>query len=150
MPTPMRLAEPGLAFTVPIKGGHLVGLVTHAEPDRGSLCWIAAPTFEHEPSVAEVAAITEWRWPVWFLARTAIRRRLARSVGVVDIPVALRAFPKMRSGSAQMGWIAFTREDGESRSYGPTTDWELPIGMMVNHTTLQEMVERDWHQKDHT
>ena len=142
-----RLAEPGLAFSMPTAVGHLVGLVTYSEPELGSLCWIATQTFDHAPTGDDVRTIDSWRWPVWFPARSAIRRRIATEIAVVDIPAELSAFPTMRSGDRHIGWIAFNRVDGSDRSLGQTTDWELPIDKAVNDVRLREMVETNWHQR---
>ena len=144
----MRLAELGSAFAVEIDGGYLVGLVTHADPQMGSLCWIAQPTFDHLPTADEVGAIAEWRWPVWFHARTAIQRGLATSIGNVPIPDRLAEMPTRRGGDRVLGWVAFRRIDGTDKLLGPTTDRELPISQMPNVAALMDMVERDWHQRD--
>jgi hypothetical protein len=143
-----RLAEIGSAFAIEIDGGFLVGLVTHADPQMGSLCWIARPTFDHVPTADEVDAIAEWRWPVWFLAHTAIRRKLAASIGIVSVPDNLATMPTMRGGDRVIGWVAFRRIDGTDKLLGPTTDRDLPISQMPNVAALKSMVERDWHQRD--
>lgn len=144
----MQLAEPGSAFAIEMEGGYLVGLVTHADPQMGSLCWIAKPTFDHVPTAAEVGSIAEWRWPVWFLARTAIRRKLATLCGIVPVPDRLAEMPTMRGGDRVIGWVALRRIDGTDKLFGPTTDRELPISQMPNVAALREMVERNWNQRD--
>lgn len=144
----VRLAEPGLAFSMPTSVGYLLGLVTHATPRIGSLAWIATQTFSTPPTVETVEAVDSWRWPVYFLAATAIRRKLALRVGMVPIPQRLRAFPTLRGGAQAMGWVAFTYVDGDQRLLGRTIDSTLPIYQIVNDTALREMVETGWRPED--
>jgi hypothetical protein len=67
------------------------------------LVWLAEPTFEHLPSVEEVARIERWRWPVFFPLDAAIRRKIAILIGMIRIPPAVQGSPLMRSGSKKMG-----------------------------------------------
>jgi hypothetical protein len=144
----VKLAESGLAFTMPTEVGHLVGIVTHAIPRLGSLVWIAEATFPTPPTAEDVAKIDSWRWPIFFLAATAVRRKLAARVGMVPVPPRLRAFPMLRGGASGMGWVAFTYVDGEERIFGRTTDRSLPVNHMVNPIALREMVETNWRPED--
>lgn len=144
----MARIEPGLAFSMPISGGHLVGLYTHDVPRIGSLVWIATPTFREEPTLDVVNSVEEWRWPALFPLAPALRRKLVRAIGVVPVPLRLQRFPTMRSGDKVIGWVAFTKRNGEDHLLGPTTDRSLPIYSLVNDTRLREMVETDWRPEE--
>lgn len=140
--------QPGLVFALPSDVGFIVGLVTHDLPTKGSLAWIATPTFETEPSLVTAASIDDWRWPVLLPLAAAIRRRIVISVGEIDVPAELRPFPKMRSGDKRIGWVAFTEEDGIRRALGPATDPSLPIYQIVNDVRLKELVVSGWRPED--
>lgn len=144
----MKLAEPGFAFALPTRVGYAVGIVTHADPLMGNLVWMAAPTFPEAPTLAEVATIDQWRWPVFFLPRQAVRRRLAHGIGVIPIPQPLREFPMLRGGGGPLPWMAVKYVDGESQTFGLTTDRSLPISWIVNDTALREMIEGNWQPAD--
>jgi hypothetical protein len=140
--------EPGFAFTMTTDVGYLVGLVTHVSPKVGSLAWIAGPTFQQKPGLEDVRRISDWRWPVYFLAGVAVHRGLAEAIGIVDVPRDLRKFPILRSGDAQLGWIAFTEIDGVEKHLGRTRDKSIPVFQLVNHTALRKMVESNWQSQD--
>ena len=97
----------------------------------------------------EVGAIGSWRWPVWFFARRAIRRKVAVPIGFVPIPGSLREFPILRSSDRQIGWVAVAGLDVVAVNLAPTHDWQLPISKIVNDVILTEMVESNWHQREH-
>lgn len=140
--------RPGLVFVLPSDVGFIVGLATHDLPTKGSLAWIATPTFDTEPSLASVASINDWRWPVLVPLAAAIRRRIVIPLGDIDVPARLRQFPKMRSGSKKIGWVAFTEVDGIRHELGPATDPSLPIYQIVNDVRLKEMVVSGWRPED--
>jgi hypothetical protein len=140
--------NPGLAFFVVCDLGFAVGLVTHDIPKTGSLIWIAEPTFEDEPTVADVKSIERWRWPVLFPLPAAIRRHIVTAIGEVPIPADLQSFPTLRSGNKSLGWTAFTERDGVRIRLGPTTDAQLPIYKVVNDTRLREMIVTGWRPED--
>jgi len=133
---------------MPCDAGFLVGLVTHDLPKVGSLVWIATPTFDDEPGRDAVEQITSWRWPVLLPLAAAIRRRIVTPIGMVDVPLALRPFPTMRSGNRSAGWNAFTEVDGVRHRLGATSDSSLPIYKVVNDTRLKEMVVSGWRPED--
>lgn len=141
--------RPGLAFSMPIENDErLVGLYTHEVPRHGSLVWIAEPTFGHDPTLADVASIKQWRWPVLVPLAAAIRSNVVTIIGEVPIPIELARFPTMRSGDRTIGWVAFTIERGEERILGPTSDRTLPIDYLVNATALREMVSTNWRPEN--
>jgi hypothetical protein len=140
--------KPGLAFSIPIDSVLLVGLVTHDLPKIGSLVWIAAPTFDAQPTSEQVEQITAWRWPVLVPLAAAIRRRIASPIGTVPLPPALEPFPTMRSGNKKAGWTAFTEVGGVRHRLGSTNDPSLPIYKVVNDTRLKEMVVSGWRPED--
>jgi hypothetical protein len=141
---------PGLAFSIVSDLGFAVSLVTHQVPRYGDLIWVAKPVFDDEPDVQAVEAIEQWRWPLFFPTGSAIRRKLVTPIAVVDIPLGLKAFPRMRGGNRQMGWREVEYVDGAERVVGITQDASLPISQIVNDTRLKEMIvsawvpERDW------
>ena len=124
--------------------GMLVGLATHDVPRIGSLVWIAAPTFDAEPTREQVENIRSWRWPILFPLNDAIRRKIVKPVATVPVPTHLLPFPTMRSGNRRIGWTAFTEVAGVHRQLGPTEDRSLPIYKVVNDTRLREMVASGW------
>jgi hypothetical protein len=143
----MKPMKRGLAFALALDDEdteYLVGLYTHDVPNVGSLVWIAEPTFPVPPSVHDVAEIDDWRWPITFPLAAAIRRRLVIEIGEIPIPIRLARFPTLRGGDRVIGWVSFTREDGEERTLGPTQDWSLPVDMLVNIPSLRKLVRTNW------
>jgi hypothetical protein len=128
--------------------GFAVGLMTHDVPRIGSLVWIAAPTFDEEPSLEQVLQLSRWRWPVLFPLTAAIRRKAVTPIGIVAVPRALQPFPTMRSGNKAMGWMAFTEISGIRQRLGPAKDPSLPIYKVVNDTRLKEMIVSGWRPED--
>ena len=141
-------AEPGLAFCFVTDAGWAVGVVTHDRPKLGSLVWIAEPMFDEVPTVDQIQTIGRWRWPVFFSVTAALRKGLIDRVGTVEVPSDIAAFPVLRSGDRQIGWVAFTEVDGVRQRLGPTEDRSLPINQVVNDTRLKEMVVSGWRPDD--
>jgi hypothetical protein len=135
-------------FSIVCDLGFAVGIATHDVPKIGTLVWMAEPTFDDKPSIEQVKAISEWRWPIYFPLAAAIRRKIVVPIGIIPVPPVLEGFPVMRSGNKRSGWIAFERQDGESRSLGRTTDPSLPISRVVNDTALKEKIVSGWRPED--
>jgi hypothetical protein len=138
----------GVAFTMPTRVGHLVGVATDELPRIGTLVWIATPTFETEPTLGQVQSIHSWRWPTLFPLGAALRRKIVKRVGMLAIPPSIAEFPVMRSGGGFLPWVAFARVNGEDVNLGPTQDRSLPIYQIVNDTSLREKVETGWMPDD--
>jgi hypothetical protein len=143
----MTRVEPGYAFALVTDIGFAVGLTTHVLPRHGTLVWFAERVFDAEPTMAEVRALEQWRWPVFFAVEAAVRRRLVQPVGIVVIPSPLRRLPRFRGGARGMGWVS-VKYDKEGRSRRPAirrapkpTD---PISQAVNVTALKEMIITGW------
>ena len=137
---------PGLAFSITCDRGFAIGLFTHKHPTMGELVWVADGFWDEEPSAADVAAVHNWRWCVFFPLGAALRRRLVTPIGDVGIPLALAGFPTLRNGSKRQGW--FRVEGGDLNSLERTDDTSLPIVMLVNDTMLKEMLVTGWKPED--
>lgn len=136
---------PGLAFSLVCDLGFAVGLVTHQVPRIGDLTWLAEPVFDDEPDAKAVEAIEKWRWPVFFPAGAALRRKIISPIGVVETPAKLRAFPRMRGGNRQMGWREVRyNTNGAEQVLGVVNDPAMPICEVVNDTRLKEMLVSGW------
>jgi hypothetical protein len=135
---------PGLAFSIVCDLGFALGLVTLQIPRFGDLVWLAEPVFDEEPDLTTVEGVDRWRWPVFFPTGPALRRQLVIPVGVVDVPVELRAVPRMRGGNRQMGWREVRFVDGVEQVVGVATDRSLPVVQIVNDTALKEMLVAGW------
>ncbi len=140
----MAALKPGLAFSVSCGLGFAVGLMTHHVERIGHLVWIAVPVFGEEPTVEDVTAISQWRWPVFFPLGAAIRRKIVTPIGVIPVPPALVAFPTLRGGNKQMGWMAFTEIDGVRRLLGLAHDSSIPISKVVNDVSLKQKIVSGW------
>lgn len=136
--------KPGLAFSLVSDLGFAVGLVTHDGPRIGSLVWIAAPTFEEEPTVEVVQAIERWRWCVFFPLGAALHRKIVTPIGVVTIPRALEPFPLMRGGNKKRGWRMVQFVGSSTKPLGAATDPAAPIYQLVKDTRLKEMIVSGW------
>lgn len=143
MPTSLRV-QPGLAFSLVSDLGFAVGIVTYDVPRIGSLIWIAEPTFDEEPTVAEVQQIDRWRWPVLFPVAAAIRRKIVSPIEVVPVPQGLEAFPLLRSRDGRGGWTLVKFVDGASQPCGVANDPKVPRYSVVNDTRLREMIVSGW------
>lgn len=138
----------GVVFTMPTRVGYLVGIATDEVPRVGTLVWIATPTFDVEPTLAQVQSIVSWRWPTLFPLGAALRRKIVKRVGMLAIPQSIARFPVMRSGGGFLPWVAFARVNGEDVNLGQTQDKSLPIYQIVNDTSLREKVEAGWMPDD--
>lgn len=139
---------PGLAFSMPITGGYMMGIFTHDRPRVGSVIWVADPIFTAPPSLEDAARVTSWRWPLLIPLPAAIRRHTIEPIGVIPLPDDLREFPTFRGGGGKLGWMAFREVGGTDRMLGPTQDASLPIYKLVGVETLREMVETNWRPED--
>lgn len=73
--------QPGYAFSVVCDLGSAVGLTTHVTERMGSFVWIASPVFDEQPTQADVAPISAWRWPLWLPLGAMARRKLVVARG---------------------------------------------------------------------
>jgi hypothetical protein len=142
--------KPGFSFWIVCDRGYAVGLMTHHVNRLGHLIWMAEPFFDEAPTIEDVEAICQWRWPVFFPLGTAMHRKLATKIGQVEIPPALQAMPRFRSSNGRGGWNEVVQEDQQlkSRVVGATTDKSLPIYSVVNDTRLKEMLVTDSRPAD--
>jgi hypothetical protein len=125
---------------MPTSSGFAVGLATHDVARIGTVVWIAAPTFDEEPSVAEVEEVCEWRWPIFFPLNAALRRKIVTKIGHVAIPDEMATMPVLRSGNRKIGWrlSRFRNTDAATQELlGPATDPATPIYRIVNDTRLR-------------
>jgi hypothetical protein len=146
----MSKAGPGSVFIFPVSAGYAVGLVTHDDPRRGPFVWIAQPIFEHQPAIEDIRTIDNWRWPVGFPMSAALRQKDIRLIGKIEVPVAMRLMPAVRSRHPLTHvWhrIEFVGEDSP-RWRGPTEDRSLPIYQIVNGVTLRDLIESDYPRND--
>lgn len=136
---------PGLAFSLVCDLGFAVGLVTHVVPGMTDLVWLADSVFEDPPDLADVASVAQWRWPIFFPARAAVRRKLVDTIGIVEIPAGLKQMPPMRGGGRQMGWREMSLEDGVYQMVpGGTAERSMPIASIVNLEALRQMLVEGW------
>jgi hypothetical protein len=138
--------KPGLAFWLVCDRGFAVGLMTHHRERIGHVIWMAEPFFDNEPTVEDVVAISEWRWPVFFPLGAALYRKIVTRIGQVDVPAGLRSPPTFRSRMGSAGWVAVNAV--EDKRIGRTTDPCLPIYSVVNNTRLKEMLVANWRPAD--
>ena len=144
MPRP----QPGLAFYIVCDRGFAVGIVTHDFGKFGTLIWMAEPMFEEEPTVDDVLAIKEWRWPICFPVSGYLYRKVIIRIGIVPIPRKLKKVPIMRNEMGRHNWNLFkyigTDGDYKWKNIGVAKDPTVPVDMIVNDIALKELLVSDW------
>ena len=141
--------QPGYAFSIVCDLGFAVGLTTHVTKRMGSFVWIAERIFEGEPTTADVATITDWRWPIFLPLGAMVRRRLVIPLGLVTIPPDLASYPLMRGGVGHQWKRVAITEDGTADILPAPADPSLPIHQVVNDTRLKDMLVTGWRPEDH-
>jgi len=140
--------QPGYAFSIVCDLGFAVGLTTHVTKRMGSFVWIAQPIFDEEPTAADAASVSAWRWPTWLPLGAMAHRKIVIPLGMVPIPEELREYPVMRSGLDHQ-WKRITiSEDGTGQIASGVVHPSLPINHIVNDTRLKEMLVSGWKPED--
>ena len=103
--------------------------------------------FEEEPTVDDVLAIKEWRWPIRFPVSGYLYRKVIIRIGIVPIPRKLKKTPIMRTEMGRHNWILIRHiGDGtrKTKRLGVAKDPTVPVDMIVNDIGLKELLVSDW------
>jgi hypothetical protein len=114
----------------------------------GSFVWIAEPIFDEEPTQANVASISAWRWPVWLPLGAMVRRRLVMPLGLAPIPPDFRSYPIRRGGLGHEWRRVAIAEVGTREVLPGQPDASLSIDQLVNDVRLTEMLVSGWRPED--